>query len=82
MLDVKRPGKEVYAAMAAKEVYIGRIWPAWPNQVRVTVGTREEMAVFQKTFTEVMSAPMSSTAGLTPEPLHQRMRETPFSYLS
>jgi len=79
MLDVKRPGKEVYAAMAAKDVYIGRIWPAWPNSVRVTVGTREEMAIFQKTFTEVMS---KSTAGLEPAPLHPRMRETPFSYLS
>jgi histidinol-phosphate aminotransferase len=79
MLDVKRPGKEVLTAMAAKDVYIGRIWPAWPTQVRITVGTREEMAVFQKTFTEVMH---SSTAGLEPEPLHKRMRETPFSYLS
>jgi histidinol-phosphate aminotransferase len=79
MLDVRRPGKEVYAAMAQKEVYIGRIWPAWPNSVRVTVGSREEMAVFQKTFKEVMSG---STAGLKPQPLHERMRDTPFAYLS
>jgi len=79
MLDVKRPGKEVLAAMAAKNVYIGRIWPAWPTQVRITVGTREEMAVFQKTFAEVMS---SSTAGLVPAELPARFRETPFKYLS
>jgi histidinol-phosphate aminotransferase len=79
MLDVKRPGGEVLAAMAKKDVYIGRIWPAWPNQVRITVGTREEMAVFQKAFKEVMN---SNTAGLVPEPPHSRMRETPFSYLS
>jgi histidinol-phosphate aminotransferase len=79
MLDVRRPGKEVYAAMAQKEVYIGRIWPAWPDCVRVTVGSREEMAVFQKTFKEVMSG---STAGLEPQPLHERMRDTPFAYLS
>jgi histidinol-phosphate aminotransferase len=79
MLDVRRPGKEVLAAMAQKDVYIGRIWPAWPTSVRITVGTREEMATFQKTFKEVMG---SSTAGLAPEPLHERMRETPFSYLS
>jgi hypothetical protein len=65
--------------MAAKDVYIGRIWPAWPSCVRVTVGTRAEMEVFQKTFTQVMS---SSTAGLEPQPLHERMRETPFAYLS
>jgi histidinol-phosphate aminotransferase len=79
MLDVKRPGGEVLAAMAKKDVYIGRIWPAWPNHVRITVGTKDEMAVFQKSFTEVMSA---STAGLKPEQLHERMRETPFNYLS
>jgi histidinol-phosphate aminotransferase len=79
MLDVRRPGSEVLAAMAKKDVYIGRIWPAWPTSVRITVGTREEMAVFQKTFKEVM---ISSTAGLKPEPLHERMVETPFAYLS
>jgi histidinol-phosphate aminotransferase len=79
MLDVRRPGAEVQAAMGKKDVFIGRIWPAWPTHVRITVGTREEMATFQKTFKEVMS---SSTAGLKPEPLHERMRETPFTYLS
>jgi histidinol-phosphate aminotransferase len=79
MLDVKRPGGEVLAAMAKKDVYIGRIWPAWPTNVRITVGTRDEMATFQKTFKEVMS---SSTAGLKPEPLHERLRATPFTHLS
>ena len=79
MLDTKRPGGEIIAAMAQKDVYIGRIWPAWPTHVRITVGTREEMLTFQKTFKEVMS---SSTAELKPKPLHERMRETPFSYLS
>jgi histidinol-phosphate aminotransferase len=79
MLDVRRPGKEVLAAMAQKDVYIGRIWPAWPTQVRITVGTREEMATFQQTFKQVMN---SSTAGLIPQPLPERRRETPFSYLS
>jgi len=79
MLDVKRPGGQVLAAMAKKDVYIGRIWPAWPTHVRITVGTKDEMATFQKTFKEVMS---SSTAGLTPEPLHERLRETPFTHLS
>ncbi len=79
MLDVKRPGGEVLAAMARKDIFIGRIWPAWPTHVRITVGTKDEMAAFRKAFKEVMS---SSTAGLVPEPLHERMRETPFSYLS
>ncbi len=79
MVDVKRPGKEVIAAMAKKDIYIGRAWEAWPTHVRITVGTKAEMDAFQKAFKEVMS---SSTAGLTPEPLHQRMSKTPFTYLS
>jgi len=82
MVDVKRPGKEVIAAMAKKDIYIGRAWEAWPTHVRITVGTKAEMDAFQKAFKEVMSAPVSSTAGLKPEPLHQRMRQTPFTYLS
>jgi histidinol-phosphate aminotransferase len=79
MLDVKRPGKQVYAAMAAKDIYIGRIWPAWPNSVRITVGTHDEMMAFRKVFTEVMS---SSTAGLVPAPLPRKLAERPFTHLS
>jgi histidinol-phosphate aminotransferase len=79
MLDVRRPGKEVLAAMAAKEIYIGRIWPAWPSQVRITVGTREEMLAFRKAFKEVMSG---STAGLVPPALPGKLAERPFTHLS
>ena len=61
MLDVRRPGAEVQAALAKKDMYVGRIWPAWPNSLRITVGTRDEMTAFQKAFTDVMSG---STAGL------------------
>src|SRR5579863_9455325 len=66
MLDVRRPGKEVQAALAAKDMYVGRIWPAWPTQLRITVGTTDEMAAFRKAFTEVMASP---TAGLVPPKL-------------
>jgi histidinol-phosphate/aromatic aminotransferase/cobyric acid decarboxylase-like protein len=79
MVNVNRPGKEVIAALAKQDIYIGRAWEAWPTYVRITVGTQSEMDAFQKAFKEVMN---SSTAGLKPEPLHKRMRETPFSYLS
>lgn len=48
MMNVKRPGKEFAAATAKQNVYIGRPWPVWPTWVRVTVGTKEEMAKFQK----------------------------------
>lgn len=82
MVDVKRPGKQVIEAMAQKDIYIGRAWEAWPTAVRITVGTKPEMEAFQKAFLEVMSTPPSATAGLKPTPLHPRMRETPFTYLS
>jgi histidinol-phosphate aminotransferase len=79
MLDVRRPGKEIQAALAAKEMYVGRIWPAWPNQLRVTVGTADEMAAFKKDFTEVMT---KTTAGLSPAPLPRRLAAHPFTHLS
>lgn len=79
MLDVKRPGKEVQAALAAKEMFVGRIWPAWPESLRITVGTEQEMMAFRKSFTEVMS---TSTAGLSPAPLPSRLADHPFTHLS
>jgi histidinol-phosphate/aromatic aminotransferase/cobyric acid decarboxylase-like protein len=48
MMNVKRPGKDFYEQMAKHKVYIGRVWPVWPTWVRVTVGTREEMAKFRE----------------------------------
>jgi histidinol-phosphate aminotransferase len=79
MLDVRRPGKEVQAALASKEMYVGRIWPAWPNCVRITVGTPAEMAAFRKSFTEVMA---SNTVGLEPPQLAQRLEKRPFTHMS
>ncbi len=56
MVDVKRPGREVIAAMAKNDhVYIGRVWPVMPTYVRVSVGTKEEMARFKKSFEKVMA---------------------------
>jgi histidinol-phosphate aminotransferase len=79
MLDVRRPGAEVQAALAKKDMYVGRIWPAWPNSLRITVGTHDEMMAFQKAFTDVMS---SSTAGLVPPKLPGRLAERPFTHLA
>ncbi|MDR3772975.1 MAG: pyridoxal phosphate-dependent aminotransferase [Terracidiphilus sp.] len=79
MLETGRPGKQVLAAMAAKEIYIGRIWPAWPTQVRITVGTHDEMLAFRKAFKEVMA---TNTSGLVPPQLPGRLAEHPFSHLS
>jgi histidinol-phosphate aminotransferase len=61
MLDAKRPVKEVIAAMAAQNVFIGRPWPVWPTHVRITVGTQSEMKRFQEAFQHVMSGAAVST---------------------
>lgn len=50
MVDCKRPGRDVREAMHKDLVYVGRVWPVWPNYVRVTVGTAEEMKKFQAAF--------------------------------
>lgn len=56
MVDTRRDGKKVQYAMAEKNVYVGRIWPSWPTQVRITVGTPDEMQTFRTAFSEVMSS--------------------------
>ena len=55
MIDTGHPTKGVIDAMRARNIYIGRTWPVWPNHVRVTVGTAEEMAQFQVAFAAVMT---------------------------
>ena len=55
MVDVKRPANEIVMALRKENVYIGRVWPAWPTHVRVTVGTADEMKKFQAAFSKVMA---------------------------
>ncbi len=66
MIDTGRKGTDVIKAMQAKNVYIGRTWPIWPNAVRISVGTPAEMAQFKTAFKAVMDAPPSATAALDP----------------
>jgi histidinol-phosphate aminotransferase len=61
MVQTNRPGVGVKDAMAAKNVYIGRVWPVMPTWVRVTVGTKPEMEQFQATFKEVMNSPVMAS---------------------
>ena len=56
MIDVRRPGREVLQAMFKEKVAIGRIWPSMPNHVRISIGTRDEMAKFRAAFARVMNA--------------------------
>jgi histidinol-phosphate aminotransferase len=56
MMNVKRPGKDFYDDMTKQKIYIGRVWPVWPTWVRVTVGTRDEMAKFRTACAQCYNA--------------------------
>jgi histidinol-phosphate aminotransferase len=55
MLEARRPGAELAAAMIKEKILIGRTWPAWPTKVRITVGSKEEMGRFQVALSKIMA---------------------------
>ena len=57
MIDTGRDGHGVITALRDQKVYIGRIWPVWPNIVRVTVGSPDDMEKFRVAFKTVMDKP-------------------------
>jgi histidinol-phosphate aminotransferase len=63
MVDTKRPGGEFQSAMLDENVMIGRTWAAMPTYVRVSVGTRDEMARFQAAFVKCMDQPPAAVNG-------------------
>jgi histidinol-phosphate aminotransferase len=71
LLNTRRPGKEVIDAMAAQNIFIGRIWPVMPTWVRITVGTRDEMETFQTAFARVMN---ETAAGSSSRPANKVTR--------
>ena len=54
MVETHRPAKEIIDAMAERNVFIGRVFPALPTHVRASVGTASEMAAFRDAFEHVM----------------------------
>ena len=79
MIDTGREAHGVVTAMRGQGVWIGRSWPIWPNAVRVSVGTPEDMAKFKTAFKTVMSAP--AMADLAPRKAAQ-LAELHFPRLS
>jgi histidinol-phosphate aminotransferase len=64
MLSVKgMTGAQIGDAMAAKKVLLaGNRWPEWPDRIRVTVGTYEEMGKFNAALSQVIKeGPTQST---------------------
>jgi histidinol-phosphate aminotransferase len=55
MINVRREVRPMVAAMRERNVQVGRVFPAMPNFMRVTIGTRPQMETFVSAFREVMS---------------------------
>ncbi|MDQ2976234.1 MAG: histidinol-phosphate transaminase [Acidobacteriota bacterium] len=55
MIDLRREVRPMVAAMRERNVQVGRVFPAMPNFMRVTIGTRPQMESFVSAFREVMS---------------------------
>ncbi len=66
MLDTKKPAKAAIDAMAKQNVFIGRIWPAWPTYTRITIGTATEMEQFQAAWQKVMTGAVTARVGAMP----------------
>jgi histidinol-phosphate/aromatic aminotransferase/cobyric acid decarboxylase-like protein len=64
MIEVKgMPGAQVNTAMMQHKVAIGRVWQEWPQMVRVTVGTYEEMGKFNAALDKVLQEGPPKTQG-------------------
>jgi histidinol-phosphate aminotransferase len=55
MIDLRREVRPVISALRTRGVEVGRLFPALPNFLRVTIGTAAEMKAFVSAFTEVMT---------------------------
>jgi len=55
MINLRREVRPVIAAMRDRNVQVGRVFPAMPNFMRVTVGTRSQMEAFVSAFRSVMA---------------------------
>ena len=62
MIDVGKDVGEVIAALAARQIMVGRRFAALPEWLRVTIGTREEMTAFLAALRQVVPAASRSAA--------------------
>ena len=55
MFDCKKPVVPIIKAMKEKNVAVGRLFPALPNHMRLTIGKHAEMEAFLSAFKQVMT---------------------------
>lgn len=53
MIDVKRPVVPLIQAFKQRNVQVGRLFPALPNHLRLTIGKKAEMEAFLSAFRQV-----------------------------
>ena len=56
MIDVKQPVLPLIDALRERGVEVGRLFPALPNHMRVTVGRRADMEIFLSEFRRVIQS--------------------------
>ena len=54
MFDCKRPVVPIIKAMKDRNVAVGRLFPAYPNHMRLTIGKKSEMEAFVSAFKQLM----------------------------
>jgi histidinol-phosphate aminotransferase len=55
MFDCKRPVVPLIQTLKKNNVHVGRLFPALPNHMRLTIGKKSEMETFLSAFREVIS---------------------------
>ena len=55
MFDCKRPVAPLIQAMKERKVHVGRLFPALPNHMRLTIGKKSEMESFVEAFKQVVA---------------------------
>ena len=55
MFDCKRPVVPLIQSMKQQNVHVGRLFPALPNHMRVTIGKKTEMESFVSAFKQVVA---------------------------
>jgi histidinol-phosphate aminotransferase len=53
MFNVNRPVVPLIQALKQRNVQVGRLFPALPNHMRLTIGTKAEMEAFLAAFRQV-----------------------------
>jgi histidinol-phosphate aminotransferase len=62
MFDCKRAVAPLIQAMKERKVHVGRLFPALPNHMRLTIGKKSEMGSFVSAFKEVTASRERSTS--------------------